>query len=58
MPAAFDWAIASTTAAFGIEPSAFARWAYIQSSAPTGSAVTCALASKSADSVSMWYRFR
>jgi hypothetical protein len=40
LPAALDWAIASLTAASGMEPSALARWRYIHSSAPTGSGVT------------------
>src|SRR3954453_12877710 len=39
LPAALDCAIASLTAAVGIVPSALALWRYIQSSAPTGSAV-------------------
>src|SRR5688572_4292301 len=36
-PIAFDCAIASLIAASGMEPSAFARWRYIHSSAPAGS---------------------
>src|SRR3954454_24072435 len=43
-PAALDCAIASLTAAAGIVPSALARWRYIQSSAPTGSAVAAGTA--------------
>src|SRR5687768_16739740 len=35
-----DWAIASVTTSAGMEPSALARWRYIHSSAPSGSAVT------------------
>ena len=38
-PMAFDCDIASLTAASGIDPSAFARWRYIHSSAPSGSGV-------------------
>ena len=38
-PMAFDCDIASLTAASGIVPSAFARWRYIHSSAPSGSGV-------------------
>ena len=38
-PAALDCAIASLTAASGMEPSAFARCMYIHSSAPSGSAM-------------------
>jgi hypothetical protein len=38
-PIALDCAIASVTAASGIEPSGLARCRYIHSSAPTGSAV-------------------
>ena len=37
LPITLDCAIASLTAASGIEPSAFARWRYIHSSAPSGS---------------------